>query len=93
MTTSISGESSYKLNSGKSMNMNDVLFILGLNNKLLSIYALDAKGMRIAFVDGQVLMWPKGKTVDDAVVIERGRLIQTKAPTKTSLGPCFSRAK
>ena len=25
--------------------------------------------MRVAFVDGQVLMWPKGKYFDDAVVI------------------------
>ena len=25
--------------------------------------------MRVSFVDGQVLMWPKGKTFDDAVVI------------------------
>ena len=33
------------------------------------ISALDAKGMRVAFVDGQVLMWPKGKTIDDAIVI------------------------
>ena len=25
--------------------------------------------MRVAFVDGQVVMWPKGKTIDDAIVI------------------------
>ena len=25
--------------------------------------------MRVAFVDGQVLMWFKGKTIDDAIVI------------------------
>ena len=25
--------------------------------------------MSVALVDGQVLMWPKGKTIDDAVVI------------------------
>ena len=31
--------------------------------------ALDAKGIRVAFVDGQVLMWPKGKTIDDATII------------------------
>jgi len=64
-----SGESSYKLDSGKSMKMQYVLFVPGLKKNLLSIYALDAKGMRVAFVDGQVLMWPKGKTSDDAVVI------------------------
>ena len=25
--------------------------------------------MRVSFIDGQVLMWPKGNTIDDAVVI------------------------
>ena len=25
--------------------------------------------MRVAFIDGQVIMWPRGKTIDDAVVI------------------------
>ena len=36
-----SGESSYKLDSGNSMKMKDVLFVPGLNKKLLSIYTLD----------------------------------------------------
>ena len=53
-----SGESSYKLDSGKYMNMNDVLFVPGLKKNLLSISVLDAESMRVAFVDGQVLMWP-----------------------------------
>ena len=55
-----SGESSYKLDSRKSMKMQDVLFVPGLKKNLLSISALDAKGMRVAFVDGQILMWSKG---------------------------------
>ena len=54
-----SGESSYKLDSGKYMKMKDVLFVLGLKKNLLSISALDAKGIRVAFIDGQVIMWPK----------------------------------
>ena len=45
-----SGESSYNLDSGKSMKMKDVLFVPGLKKNLLSISALDAKGMRVAFV-------------------------------------------
>ena len=51
------------------MNMQVVLFVPGLKKTLLSIFALDAKGMRVAFIDGQVIMWPKGKTINDAVVI------------------------
>ena len=49
--------------------------MLGLKNNLLSISTLDAKGMQVAFIDGQVIMWRKGKTIDDAVVIGiRGNL-------------------
>ena len=49
--------------------MKEVLFVPGLKKNLLSISALDAKEMRVAFIDGQVIMWPKGKTIHDAVVI------------------------
>ena len=63
------GETSYKLDSGKTMRMKDVLYVPGLKKNLLSISSLDEKGFRVAFVDREVLMCPKGKTFDDAVVI------------------------
>ena len=47
-----SGEYFYKLDSGKSLTMKEVLFVPGLKKNLLSISALYAKGMRVAFVDG-----------------------------------------
>ena len=82
-----SGESSYKLDSGKSMKMQDVLFVPGLKKNLLSISVLDAKGMRVAFVDGEVLMWPKGKTIDDVVVIgeQEGGLYKLKGQPEQAL--------
>ena len=46
--------------------MKDGLYAPGLKKNLLSI---SAKGMRVAFVNGQVLMWPIGKTIEDAIVI------------------------
>ena len=49
--------------------MKYLLYVLGLKKDLLSIFALDAKGMRVKFVDGQVLMWPKGIPIDDATMI------------------------
>ena len=75
-----SGEASYKLESGKYMKMKDVLFVPGLKKNLLSISALDPKFMRIAFIDGQVLMWSKGKTINDAIVIgeQEGGLYKLK---------------
>ena len=50
--------------------MKEVLYVPGLKKNLLSISALDAKGIRVAFIDGQVLLWRKGKTIDDATIIE-----------------------
>ena len=55
-------ESSYKLYSGKSMKMKDVLYVSGPKKNLLSISALDKKGFKVSFVDGKFLMWTKGKT-------------------------------
>jgi hypothetical protein len=74
------GESNYKLNSGTPMKMKDVLYVLGLTKNLLSISALDKKGFRVAFIDGEVLMWPKGKTMEEAIVIgkEEGGLYKLK---------------
>ena len=64
------GESSYKLDSGTSMKMKEVLYVPGLKNKLLSISSLGKKGYRASFIDVQVLVWSKGKTFEDDVVIE-----------------------
>ena len=63
------GESSYKLDSRTSMKMKEVLYVPGLKKNLLSILALDKKGYRVAFIDGQVLMWSKGKTLEYVLVI------------------------
>ena len=43
-----SGESSYKLDSGKYLTMKEVLFVPRLKKNLLLISALDAKGMRVS---------------------------------------------
>ena len=82
-----SNESSYKLDSGKSMKIKDVLFSQGLKKNLLSIFALDVKGIMVSFLDGQVLMCPKGKTIDDAVMIgeKEGGLYKLKVQPKQAL--------
>jgi hypothetical protein len=74
------GEASYKLNLGMPMKMKEFLYVPALKMNLLSISTLDKKGFRVSFIDGQVLMWPRGKTVDDAVVIgvEEGGLYKLK---------------
>ena len=80
-------ESSYNLDYGTSMKMKEVLYVPGLKKNLLSILALDKKWYRFAFIDGQVLMWSKGKTLEDVVVIgeEEGGLYKLKGHPETSL--------
>ena len=89
------GEVSYNLDLGKSMNMKDVLYVLGLKKNLLSISALDKKCFQVAFVYGEVLMWTKGKTIDDAVMIgvEEGGLYKIKGHVDSvlmtsTISPC-----
>ena len=64
-----SGVASYNQDSRKSLNMKDVLYVPRLKKNLLSISALDAKGMRVSFFDGLVTIWPKGNTIDYATLI------------------------
>jgi hypothetical protein len=53
------------------MKMKDVLYVLGLKKNLLSISYLENKGFRIAFIDGDFIMWDKGKTMKEAIVIRK----------------------
>jgi hypothetical protein len=81
------GESTYKLDSGTPMRIKDVLYVLGLTKNLLSISSLDKKGFKVAFIDGEVLIWPKGKTREDAIVIgtEEGGLHKLKGHSDVAL--------
>ena len=67
--------------------MKDVLYVPGLKKNILSIYALDAKGIRVSLIDAQVLMWPKGNTINDAIVIEEkeGGLYKLKGQPEQAL--------
>ena len=70
------------------MKIKEVLYVPGLEKNLLSILALDKKGYRVSFIDGQVLMWSKGKTLEDVVVIreEEGGFYKLKRHPQTALG-------
>jgi len=67
--------------------MKDVLYIPSLTKNLLSISALDKKGFRVAFIDGEVFMWPKGKTIEDEIVIgtKEGGLYKLKGHSEETL--------
>ena len=51
------------------MKTKDVLYVLGVKNNLLSISTLDMKGFKVSFIDGEVLMWPREKSIENGVVI------------------------
>ena len=62
------GEATYKIDLGTPMKMKDMLYFPSLKKNLLSISSLDKKGFRVAFIDGEVLMWPRGKSLEDVFV-------------------------
>jgi hypothetical protein len=81
------GESNYKLDSENSIIMKDVLYVPGLKKNLLSISTLDKKGYRVSFIDGEVLMWAKGETLNEAIVIrsEENGLYKLKGHPETAM--------
>ena len=78
------GEASYKLDYPTPLKMKEVLYVPGWKRNLLFVSASDKKGYMVAFIDGQVLMWPKLKSIEDAVVIgeEEGGLYKIKVHLK-----------
>jgi hypothetical protein len=63
------GEASYQHDSSNYISIKYVLFVQGLKKNLLSICALEDKGFIVAFVDGQVLLWPNNSSIDPTNVI------------------------
>jgi hypothetical protein len=57
------------LESGNNVHLSNVLYVLGLEKNLVSIYCLEDKGNRIAFVDGEKLSWSKDSNIENARVI------------------------
>jgi hypothetical protein len=63
------GEASYQLDLGSSISINNVFLVQGLKKNLLSISALEDRGFKVAFVDGQILLQPKRSSIDSTTVI------------------------
>lgn len=63
------GKAYIELKSGNNVHLNNVLYVPGLKKNLVSISCLEDKGDIVAFVDGKVLVWSKGSSIDVARVI------------------------
>jgi hypothetical protein len=64
------GQAAIKMKTCNYVHLSNVLYVLGLENNLVSISFLEDKGNRIAFVDGKVLSWHKESSIENARVIE-----------------------
>ena len=58
-----------QLESNYLLHLNDVLYVLGMKRKLVSISELGDKGYRVAFADGNVLAWHRNSSMNIAKVI------------------------
>jgi hypothetical protein len=70
------GQASVKLKTSNNVHLRNVLYVPGLENNIVSISFLEDKGNKIAFVDGNVLSWPRDSRIDNVRVIgtREGRL-------------------
>ena len=53
------GSTSIKLEDGSNNHLNNILFVPGLHKNLLFVSSLEDKGDKIAFIDGEVVVWGK----------------------------------
>lgn len=81
------GSSSIKLEDGRNIHLNNIMFVPGLHKNLLSISSLEDKGDRVAFIDGRVSFWGKDSSIEKAKVIgiREGRLYRLISPVNHAL--------
>ena len=78
---------SIKLKYGSNIHLNNILFVPGLHENLLSISSLEDKGDRVASIDGKVVGWGKDSSMDQAkfIGIREGRLYRLLSPVNQAL--------
>jgi hypothetical protein len=54
------GSISFRLESGARLHVDEVLYVPGLKNNLLSVATLEDKGYWVIFKDRKALLWAKG---------------------------------
>jgi len=63
------GPTSFQLKSEGLLHIEEILFIPRLKKNLLSVPVLEAKGFKVTFMDGKVILWSKDKDLSSATVI------------------------
>ena len=70
------GTISFQRESLPPLEVSEVLYVPGLRKNLISVSAIEDKGYEVTFRGGQVIMYPKGSSIESGKVIgiRRGRL-------------------
>jgi len=70
------GSTSIELERGGNIHLINILFVPGFHKNLLSMSSLEDKGDRVAFIDGEVVVWGKKSSIKNArmIGIREGRL-------------------
>jgi len=63
------GSTSLKLDSGWSLQLEEILYVHGLKKNLLSIGVVEEKGYTVAFTHGKAIMWPSDGDMSSSIVI------------------------
>ena len=63
------GSTSLQLESNDLLTLNHVLYVLDMKRNLVSIYALEDKGYRVTFANGNLLAWHKNSSMNTTKVI------------------------
>jgi hypothetical protein len=71
------GSISFRLESKSRLHVDEVLYVLGLKNNLLSVATLEDKGYWVIFKDKKALLWDKGSH------------LSTKEPIRTRSGQLY----
>ena len=53
------GTITFQSEHGAPLTLRDVMYVPGLKKNLVSIFAMEDKGFKVAFVDGKVRIWQR----------------------------------
>ena len=63
------GSTTFHLDSGTLINVEEILYVLGLKKNVISVTVLEDKGYSVTFSKGKVLIWSKGRSINSTIVI------------------------
>ena len=63
------GAASVQIETNDTLHLSDVFHVPGIKINLVSISALEDKGYKVPFLDGEVLAWQKNSSMDIAKII------------------------